>query len=105
MIARELSLRGGRLRKVYRTRAIRAERAVPAVAVAGYPKISSCRQPTNARNQNNPRNQIPARKQESHARPGLRPAPRPALLVDCLHPTHGGVTVDLRESLLRQPIM
>src|SRR5215468_10006567 len=105
MIARRLSLRGGRFWNVHRTRTVRTARAIPAIAVAGYPEVNSCRQPTNARNQKDPSDQIPSWQQKSNACPSVSAAPAAARLVDRLHPTHGGFPVNLRESFLPRGIV
>lgn len=80
---------------------VRTQRRVPAIPIASDPSVCFCSQPTNAGNQKQPREQIPARKKQSDVRPGLGTAPNASARVNRLHPAHSFLAIDLREACLR----
>jgi len=96
----ELKLWRRGARDVQRAGAVGTDRAVPAVTIAGQPRVSFGGEPVEAGNQQEPSEQIPAGKKQSDARPGVGATQDAAVQVNRLHPEHGHLAVDLREAQL-----
>src|ERR1700757_4990879 len=82
-----------------------AYRAVPAIAIARNPAVNFSCHPVNSRNQQNPRDELPPRKQRSNSCPGVASAEHFAVRIDSLHQTQRFVLVHLGKSLLRSRVV
>jgi len=85
--------------------AVCASGGVPAIAVAGNPRIDLCSKPANAGDEEKPRKQIPAWQKQTNVCPSFSAAPHVTLRIDRLHPTHRRFAIDLREAGLRGGIV
>jgi len=76
-----------------------AEFAVPAVAVAGDPRIDFGGEPADAGDKKNPAEVTPAGQEQADAGPRFGAAGDAAARVDGLHPAHSEFAIDLGEAL------
>jgi len=90
---------------VERAGAIRAERGIPPVTIAGNPRVGLCGEPAEAGDKKKPSKKIPTGEKQPDARPGVGAAPDATVRVNGLHPAHGDVAVDLWEALLSRWIV
>jgi hypothetical protein len=80
------------------TGAIGAEFAVPAVAIPSNPGVNLARGKMNSWDKQKPREEFPARKRKTNARPSVHAGVHFSARVDCLHQAHRFFSVHLREA-------
>src|SRR5262245_47885558 len=105
MIARELLLarelrprRRSGLAQMNPTGLVVADRAVPAIAIAGDPSVNLGGEPADSRHQHDPREEIPTREKQPDPSPGIGAFIGPAPSIHGYHPAHRFLTIDLRET-------
>ena len=80
---------------------VSASFAVPTITIAGDPRVDFFREPMDPRDKKKPRCEIPTRKKQSNACPGVYAAINLTICINCLHEPHGFLAIHLRKTLGR----